>query len=414
MKGDDSGNTALGGIKVLDLADEKGVYCTKLLADMGADVIRIEPPGGDPMRRMSPFVDDKPGPERSIPFLHYNTNKRGITLDYATDEGREIFLSLAQKADVIVETSQPGTMDELGLSYNLLSEGNPGLVMTSITGFGQTGPHSHYKSSDIVAYGMGGYMYVTGFREDPPVRGYGNQAYHVGSIYGTIGTLSALFNKNITGQGQHVDVSLQEAVLSVTEHVSIYYVYEDHVSRRQGTAHGTWQLDVKGPLGIGDVFPCKDGHACVFSLKEETIQWLIDDGIKEVEPYLAPEWAEPDRLEERGRIMNPMVREWVKRHTMDHIFTEGQRRRVTTCPVNAPDKTFHDPHLRERGFFVEVEHPELDRTLTYPGAPYKLPESPWRIRRKAPLTGEHNSEIYIEELGLDEGRLGELNNKGVI
>jgi crotonobetainyl-CoA:carnitine CoA-transferase CaiB-like acyl-CoA transferase len=405
---------ALGGIRVLDLTDEKGVYCAKLLADMGADVVRIEPPDGDPMRRMGPFVENEPGPERSIPFLHYNTSKRGITLDYTTPEGKELFLSLTQRSDIIVETHQPGVMDDLGLGYDVLSESNPGLIMTSITGFGQNGPHRNYKCSDITAYAMGGYMFVTGFPEDPPVRGYGNQSYHVGSIYGTIGSLSALFNRNFTGLGQHVDVSLQEAVLSITEHVNLYYVYENHVSRRQGTAHGTWQLDLKGPLGIGDVFECKDGHACVFGLKEDTIQWLIDDGIKEAEPYLDPKWAEPDLIEQRGQAMNVLVRDWVKRYTMDEILTEGQRRRITTSPVNTPDKVFHDPHLRERGFFVDVEHPELGRSLTYPGAPYKFPESPWRINHKAPLLGEHNGDIYVGELGLEESRLEELKRKGVI
>lgn len=405
---------ALGGIRVLDLTDEKGVYCTKLLADMGADVIRIEPPAGDPLRGIGPHIGDYPNPDRSIPFLHYNTSKRGITLDYTTEEGKALFLRLAESADIIVETQQPGAMDELGLGYAILSRSNPGIIMTSITGFGQTGPHSHYKCSDIVAYAMGGYMFVTGFPEDPPVRAYGNQSYHVGSVYGAIGTLSALFHKNITGQGQHVDVSLQEAVLAVTEHVTIYYVYENHVSRRQGTSHGVWQVDLKGPCGAGDVFECKDGHTTIFSLKEDAIQWLIDSGVKAAEPYMAAEWAQPERLEQRGQIISEMVREWARQFTKEEIFREGQKRRVTTTPVNAPDKVFNDPQLRQRNFFVEVEHPELGCTLTYPGPPYKMVETPWRISRKAPLLGQHNKEVYTDELGLDEKQLEELKKKGVI
>lgn len=414
FNGNPAPSGALEGIRVLDLADEKGVYCTKLLADMGADVLRIEPPDGDPMRGMGPFVGDIPNPDRSIPFLHYNTSKRGITLDYTTEAGKALFLRLAESADIIVETHEPGTMDELGIGYNLLSRSNPGLIMTSITGFGQTGPHSRYKSSDIVAFAMGGYMLVTGFPEDPPVRAYGNQSYHAGSVYGAIGTLSALFNKSITGEGQHVDISLQEAVLSVTEHVSIYYVYENHVSRRQGTSHGVWPIDLKGPIGSGDVFECKDGYTTIFSMKEDTIQWLIDTGVKAAEPYLAPEWAQPDKLEQRGQIILEMVREWARQFTMEELFMEGQRRRVTTSPVQTPDKVFFDPQLRNRNFFVEVEHPELGRTLTYPGAPYKLVETPWRIARKAPLLGQHNKEVYTNEFGLDVMRLEELKKKGVI
>jgi crotonobetainyl-CoA:carnitine CoA-transferase CaiB-like acyl-CoA transferase len=407
-------NTALGGVMVLDLADEKGIYCTKLLADMGADVIRIEHPDGDPMREKAPFVDDSPGPDRSIPFLHYNTSKRGITLDYTTPEGKELFIALAREADIIVETAQPGTMDGLGLGYDDLSKGNQGLIVTSITGFGGNGPYSQYKCSDITAFAMGGYMFVNGFPEDPPLWAYGNQSFHVGSIYGTIGTLSALFNKNVTGEGQHVDVSLQEATLSVTEHINVYYVYENLVCRRQGTTHGTWPEDLKGPNGVGDILECKDGYASVFGTREDTIQWLVDTGVKEAEPYLDPKWAEPENIEKRGQAICGMLYEWAKQFTMDELFLEGQKRRVTTCPVNSLDKVFHDPHLNERGFFVEVDHPEFGRILTYPGAPYKFSQSPWRISRKAPLKGEHNREVFFDVLGMEESRLEDLNRKGVI
>jgi crotonobetainyl-CoA:carnitine CoA-transferase CaiB-like acyl-CoA transferase len=193
--------TLLGDIRVLDLADQKGVYCTKLLADLGADTIRIETPGGDPMRHVGPFLHDEPDPEKSLYWFQFNTSKRGITLNLETADGREILRQLAGKADVMVETFPPGHLDEIGLGYSNLRQVNPGLVLTSITPFGQTGPHRDFKGSDLIAQAMGGLMYLAGFAEDPPYKLHGSQAYHSASVQAAVGTMVALNARELTGRG---------------------------------------------------------------------------------------------------------------------------------------------------------------------------------------------------------------------
>ena len=185
--------TLLGDIRVLDLADEKGVYCTKLLADLGADTIRIEEPGGDPMRRIGPFFHDEPDHEKSLYWFQFNTSKRGITLNLETADGREILKRLVKTADVVVETFPPGYLDEMGLGYSVLSELNPGVVLTSITPFGQSGPYRDFQSSDLIAQAMGGLMYLAGFPEDAPHKLHGSQAYHSASVQAAVGTMMALY-----------------------------------------------------------------------------------------------------------------------------------------------------------------------------------------------------------------------------
>ncbi|MCK4722097.1 MAG: CoA transferase, partial [Dehalococcoidia bacterium] len=194
----------LGDIRVLDLADAKGVYCTKLLADLGADVIKIERPGGDPMRNIGPFFHDEPDPEKSLYWFHFNTSKRSITLNLETADGREVLKKLAKTADVMVETFSPGHLEQIGLGYQTLRELNPRLILTSITPFGQTGPYRDFEGSDMIAQAVGGLMYLPGFPEDPPCRIYGSQAYHSASVQAAVGTMIALYARELTGEGQQV------------------------------------------------------------------------------------------------------------------------------------------------------------------------------------------------------------------
>ncbi|MCZ6789915.1 MAG: CoA transferase, partial [Chloroflexi bacterium] len=226
------GETALGRLRVIDLADEKGVYCTKLLADLGADVIKIEKPGGDATRQIGPFWHDEPGPEKSLYFAYHNSAKRGVTLDLEHPDGQRIFKKFIGGADILVETFAPGYLDGLGLGYTDIKKLNPALVMTSITPFGQTGPHSHYKGSDIVACAMGGLMYQTGEADGPPTIGPGWQAYNMASSFATIATLAALHYRRVSGNGDHVDVSVQESISSILESTVPVFVNEGRVVRR--------------------------------------------------------------------------------------------------------------------------------------------------------------------------------------
>ena len=255
----------LSGYRVLDLAGPMGVYCGKLMADMGADVIKVEPPGGDPMREIGPFIDGRPGPERSLYWLHFNTNKRSVTLDINTPEGAAVLRRLARESDALLETGAPGYMDSLGLGYESLAGDAPGLVYASITPFGQTGPYRDFKGSDLVGFAMGGYMYVTGWPDTPPNKLWGSQAYHTVSNRAYIAILLALYHRMMTGQGQYIDVSMQEAVAATTEHVNTTYNYTGESAVRCGFRHGgqfvaTWR--------------CKDGYASItiFSISVDSDQ----------------------------------------------------------------------------------------------------------------------------------------------
>ena len=398
----------LTGYRVLDLSDEKGVYCGKLLADMGADVIKVEPPGGNPMRRMGPFVHGEPHPERSLHWLHFNTNKRSVTLDVTTGDGARLFRRLVPTADVILETFQPGVMASLGLGYEELGQSSPGLIYLSITPFGQTGPHSHYRGSDITGFAMGGYMYVTGRPHTPPARLWGSQAYHTASNRAFIAVLLALYDRVHTGLGQHIDVSMQEAVAATTEHVGVTYLYVGKSAVRQGFLHAGLLVAT---------FKCRDGFVSITTNTRRA--W--DD----LRAWMDAEGMAGDLMEEKyndsfllrgahsGHIEDLITR-WAMNRTREEIMQWGQERHHPFGPVATPAEIMENPQLWDRGFFIGVEHPESGASLVYPGAPYQLPQSPWRLRRTAPEIGEHNGEVYRQELGLSAEELSVLANNGVI
>ena len=221
-------------IRILDLADEKASFCSKLLADLGAFVIKIEKPDGDPSRQIGPFLEKSPSPEASLFFWHSNTNKRGITLDIEKNEGKEIFFMLLKKADVVVESFAPGYLEKLGLGFDALREVNPRLILASVTGFGQNGPRSQYKSCNLVASAFGGQMYVSGSPSTPPLKAHGEQSSYVTSLFSAIGILLALRKRSLGGKGEHIDISSQECVASTLDHVLVRYFYDRIIPKRQG------------------------------------------------------------------------------------------------------------------------------------------------------------------------------------
>jgi len=295
-----SEETLLGDLRVLDLTDEKGVYCTKILADLGADVIKIERPGGDPMRDNGPFYHDIPHRERSLYFWQFNANKKGITLNLESADGRAIFKRLVKTADILVETYRPEYLDGLGLSYEELSKINPALIVTSITGFGSSGPYKDYKGSDIVGVAMGGMMNVCGHRDTPPVMPFGEQAHHTASSYAAIASLIALYHRDATGKGQHIDVPMQSCVAFSLEFTNLWYIYWGEVLGRRGTVHGS-----SGPAAYApNVYPCKDGHMCTFP-GIVPMDWIEADGM--IGDLNEPKWQDPfTKLSPEGQA-----------HTMD-------------------------------------------------------------------------------------------------
>ena len=400
---------ALSGRRVLELADEKGAYCGKLLADLGADVIKLEPPGGDRSRRRPPRVRARSGREESLSFLYLNTSKRGVTLDLQQPEGRALFVKLASRADLVVETLAPGTLESLDLGYESLRQGNARLVLTSITGFGQTGPHRDFRSSDLVASALGGAMTVTGEEEDPPVRLAGSQAHVTASTVAAASSLIALLATSQSGEGQHVDISIQEVTASVTHICGVGKWLDDGIiPRRQGTG-----LFHSVPSGA---YACQDGS--VYLMVNRPLHWTaLARWIHEVtgnREILDPmfEGASSNRQPYR-ELLDVFIADFTARLTVEEAYREGQSRHIAITPVNTAAVVAEDPHLASRGFFEEVDHPTAGR-LTYPGAPYRHSETPWRIQRPAPTPGQHNREIYCDELGLSEAALRTLEAGGVI
>jgi crotonobetainyl-CoA:carnitine CoA-transferase CaiB-like acyl-CoA transferase len=405
----DRRESALSGRRVLELADEKGVYCGKLLADMGADVIKIEQPGGDATRDIPPFWNDQPHPQRSLFFLYTNTSKRGVTLDLARPEGRRLFLRLAETAHIVVETFPPGYLDELGAGYTRLKALNPGLVLTSITGFGQTGPQRDFASTDLVASALGGAMGVIGAEDDPPVALAGSQACITSSLFAAVSSLIALYHSSRSGAGQHVDISAQETVASASHICGVGKWLDDRIIPRRG---GT-SLFASVPSGA---YACQDG--LVYLMINRPLHWkALARWIHEVtgnQEVLDPMFEGPSsRRQPYRELLDLYIGELTARFRVDEIYHEGQRRHLAFTPVNTAEAVAADAQLAARGYFVEVEQREGGR-LRYPGAPYRHSETPWRLRRPAPRVGEHNREIYGAELGVPAPELRALEQAGII
>ncbi|MCP5056389.1 MAG: CoA transferase [bacterium] len=402
-------NGALSGRRVLELAGEEGAYCGKLLADLGADVIKLEPPGGDPSRGTPPRIQAGSGREESLSFLYMNTSKRGVALDLQQPEGRALFEKLASSADLVIETLAPGTLEGLGLGYENLRQANARLVLTSISGFGQTGPHRGFRSSDLVASAQGGAMHVTGEEADPPVRMAGSQAHVAAATVAAASSLIALLASSGRGEGQHVDISVQEVVASVSHICGVGKWLDDGiVSKRQGTG-----LFASVPSGA---YPCRDGS--IYLMVNRPLHWTaLAEWVHEVtgnEEILDPMFEGPssNRLPYR-EFLDLFISDLMSRLRVEEAYREGQNRHIAVTPVHSAAAVAKDPHLASRGFFEEVDHPTVGR-LTYPGAPYRHSETPWRIYRPAPSPGQHNREVYCDELGLSEAKLRTLQAGGVI
>ena len=398
----------LTGYRVLDLSGPMGVYCGKLMADMGADVIKAEPPGGDPMRRNGPFANGQVDTEQSLYWLHFNTNKRSITLDITSAGGAALLRRLADGCDVLLETFQPGYMDSHGLGWDVLSKNNPRLIYASLTPFGQTGPYRDFKASDLTGFAMGGYMFVTGWPHTPPTQLWGSQAYHTVSNRAYIAILLALYHRLATSQGQRIDVSMQEAVAATTEHVNTVYNYEGTPAVRCGFRHGgqfvaTWR--------------CKDGYVSITTNTQQAWDdlraWMDSDrmaGDLMDERY-------DDRFILRGDLsphIEGLIQEWALLHSRQEITDWGQARHHPWGPAARPDELLANEQLWDRGYYVNGVDTGGGVPLVYPGAPYKLSRSPWSLRNSAPQTGKHNREIYCDELGLSDRELKDLAARGVI
>jgi len=420
----DKEETLLGSYRVLDLTDEKGYFCGKILGELGADVIKIEKPRGDPGRNIGPFYKDIIDPEKSLYWMYFNANKRGITLDIETDEGQEIFKKLVKTADFVIESFHPGYMDSLGLGYDALSKINPLIIMTSITPFGQTGPYKDFKSSDIVVWAMGSSMAYSG-RADRPVRVGAPQGYIVGALHAATGSMIAYYHRELTGEGQHVDVSAQQACISsLAPAVEIWHLLRQ-IPPRDEIAGAFGRPEPWGIIKTRYIWPCKDGYVCMHLLgganvgqakaSTELTKWAVSEGMAlELKDY---DWSKYDgstiSQSDRERLEKIII-PFLLTKTKEELYEAAREKGIFLLPSSNVKEVLESPQLAARQFWVELEHPELDDTIAYPGAFLKLSECPCRVTRRAPLIGEHNDEIYEKELGFSKKKLATLKQAKVI
>jgi len=408
----------LSPYRVLDLTDEKGLLCGKILGDLGADVIKIERPGGDMARNLGPFYQDEPDPEKSLFWFALNTSKRGITLDIETADGQEIFKRLVKDADFVIETFPPDYLDELGLGYSDLEKINSGIILVSITPFGQTGPYRDWKTSDIVAWAMSGNLALWGDIDRPPVRiSHHGHAYLDAGVDAAMGALTALYHWRRTGEGQQVDVSMLESATQNNPHLLTRWdqgkiLQKRGVDQQPSTTHRKTQL-----------WPCKDGYISWFhggssrvSPSLPLIKWMESEGV--TSDFLKEfDWTRPDfneiSQEEMNRIEEPTARFFMT-HTKTELLEGAVKHQVMLYPVATTDDMLESVQLAAREFWEEVEHPELGTPITYPGAFAYASVAPPKISRRAPLIGEHNQEIYETELGLSKDKLIILKQSKVI
>lgn len=379
----------LDGYRALEMGDGAAMLCGKLLADHGADVVKIEPPGGDDARRLGPFQCDRPDPERSLTFAYYHANKRSLTLELENADGREIFRALAARSDILVESWPPGRLDELGLGYETLREVNPRLVMASLTAFGQTGPRRRYRGPDAIPFAMGGLMYISGNPEGPPVVGPGQQGFDMAAVHAAFAILVALYHRKGSGQGQHIDVAAQE-VVAHEEHTLSRYALDGHIVAREGSQHGA-----SAPARI---FPCKDGFIHIFTGERwrDILQWIGNPEALQDEV-----WDQAHFRRANVDVINPFVEAFMRQHTVAEVVEQAQARRIPCTPVNSVGAAIESEHLEQRHYLAEVEHPALGRYRA-PGAPFRLSAAPWcggANGLPAPLLGQHNEEICCGELG---------------
>lgn len=396
---------ALSDLRVLDFTHYiAGPYATKLLADYGADVFKVERPGsGDGSRRLGPFPGDVPHPEKSGTFLHLNTNKRSLTLNLKSSEGQDIVKQLVENVDVVVESFRPGQMGSYGLDYETLRTINPRIVMTSISNFGQTGPYKEFKASDMIIYGMGGEMYSTGLEDREPLKLGEHVVLHQAGAIAATATLGAVFADG----SQHVDVSLMETQIgSIDRRMSMLlaYQYNGEISMRSATA-------TAGGYPNG-VFICQDGYVQIAGGRNYFDRVVVMMGAPEVlleERWYTPEAQYDPELEDE---FNAYFIPWCLERTKREIWHVAQEVGVLSAPINAASDFVGDNEFQKRGAFAEIEHP-LAGNLMYPGRPFIMNESPWCVRRPAPLLGQHTTEVLCS-LGYTKMKIDLLRDQGIV
>ena len=393
---------ALAGVKVLDLSEDiAGSFCARLLADYGADVLKLEPPGGAALRRMGPFHHDDPHPDRSLFFLVLNLNKQGATLNLETATGQAILKRLIPQVDVIVESWRPGYLASLGLGYADLRQLNPALTLTSITPFGQTGPYSQYRGEEIVNYAMGMIMSISGVQGREPLKHGGFQAQYEGGLFAAAATSIALFGSEFTGQGEHVDVSITECVASTMMATQTMYPFMGGTQVRRRPAGSMF----------GHPMPCQDGWIIVQTGGGASWEDLAE--FFQCPEMLEERFADRGQRAENGEELDRIVIDSIKERGKWDLFPKAAEYRMLFGLVQTPSELAHCPQLESRNFYREIDHPVMGR-VRVPAELFKLSETPYQLRQPAPTLGQHNQELYVDGLGYNGEEYARLRQLGVI
>ena len=392
----------LDGIRVVEIASESAAFAGKLMADFGADVVLVEPPGGHVTRTYAPFLDDVPGPERSLFFWHYNTSKRSVVVDLETVEGRAKFARLVSTADVVLEAEVPGRLEAWGIGHEEIRPSHERLVWTSVTPFGHAGPRSTEVATDITLMAGGGIAWNCGYDDHtlPPVRGGGHQAFHTASLYAVLATLTALVHRDVSGKGQFVDVSVHAAVNVTTEAGSYEWLIAGDTVQRQTCRHAAVHRSTSSLAIATDGKTVHTGVPPRAQREfEALVGWLTDLGLADAYPELfflemgvrrggvhLSELAGNPEVQAIFGAGREGLRFIAERLDAQQFFLQGQQRGLSVGILNAPEDVMADPHFAARGFPVQVAHPELGRSLVYPGLPFRGTAAGGTITR-APMLG---------------------------
>lgn len=383
---------ALQGLRVLDLAGPFGNYAGKLFADLGADVILVEPPGGAPTRSEPPLAPNVAAPEASYRFAYENTSKRSIILDLSSAADRGTFLDLAAEADLVLESSGPGVLERLGLGGETLRSRNPALVLHRLSPFGQTGPLAGHRATDLTLMAMGGMLYLAGYPDTAPIVAGGRQAVACGNLFGAVAAILAVTQAEITGKGEDVDTSIQESVVMGMENSIQFYDLE-------GTVRQRYAGDQR-QAGAG-IFACADGEVYLLAggigankFWFNTLAWLRQEDI-DVTPVEGPEWLDVGFLRSQAakNTFRRIFESFSMRHDKATLYRAAQAARVPLCPVATPADVRTNEQLNFRNYFTDVPGGMPGQDLTMPGAPYRLSATPWRIGSRPPRLDEHGAEL---------------------
>ncbi len=401
----------------LDLTDEKGFLCGKILADLGVEVIKVERPGGDYSRHIGPYFKDIHDPQKSLYWFAYNSNKKGVTLNIENAEGKRLFKRLCAESDFIIESFAPGYLDALGLGYSELCRLKPDIIMTSISPFGQNGPYRDYQVTDMVIMAMSGILYQTGDQDSRPVHMSLPQACLHAGADAAVGTMLAYYHRERTGEGQQVDVSLQQSTAWFLANAIPLWELNHIVSKRSGSFRWSMKSSQR------QVWQCRDGYVFFNIIGGRTgaktlhqlVNWMESEGHRD--EYLRNiDWEALDMFAVDQSVVDRISRpieNFFSRHTRLEIAQGAAQKMISVCPLSTMQDLHQDKQLEARGFWTKVKHPELASEITCPRSYIQSNAIEYGIRAVAPLTGEHNAEVY-SRLGISAQEQAALSQAGVI